>query len=188
MDSRCWWVLAALGCPWGGRSWWVTQTALPYDNNTGHRGADFFFLAVCCGLHHQQTSRMNFSFVFSRWRWPLAQLTWSAYWWRSKTDNLILCLDKNMGCFIGFWMRLQSLKGSLCKNKSGAKSSFQHHCSVEAVNKKRPLYLLAAVSEVSTQTIFCRLIIIWSLWIILFRPCPRINPDSLFCCMNMSVQ
>ncbi len=148
-------LLVGVGSSPRGRSWSMTQTALP-DNNTDHRAAGFS-LAVCCGAHHQQTAGMNFSFVCLQWCWPLAQLTWSAYWWRSKTDNLNLCLDKNTGCVsrsscFHAWLGDSGIqRKSVCVFYTNKSKDFKHHCSVGAINKKKLHYLLPTASEVSTK-------------------------------------
>lgn len=84
--------------------------------------------AVCCGRHHQQTCTKNLSIVSLQWRRPLAQLTWSEYWWRPKKLTIWICVNTktwavSAAAFVSDWdidLKID-FKVSSCKIKRKAK-------------------------------------------------------------------
>lgn len=136
-------------------SWSMTQTALPY-NNTIHRGADFCFGGLSCPAPSADVQD-EFQLCL-----PAVMLTTRpadvVCILMKKTYNLNLCLDTNMICFscsscFCVTGRLLRFKESFCilHTQKWRLQRFQHHSSVEAINKKRLHYHFCPVSDVSTK-------------------------------------
>lgn len=141
------------------------------NNNASHRGADFK-LAVCCGPHHQQTSKMNFRFVCPAD--VVCILTKSQNWlsesvFRHKHGLFQLLLS--FPYFPGiFW-------------KFASKQKWrQKDISITALLKLRIRKDHIILSLTSPPNKIRSSYHNWSFWIILFQPCPGpggINPDRV---------